>query len=187
VVTGSANKSSPLGRMTTIKKPVEEAKPAGTAKTLPEATRAIRRGRNRDYVGELAIDTLERFVPSCEAGAMLVIRGGVAIAWKQFSRTGIPSGHIAVPLDEPGLVPTAVKANIVARAAMANLHPIDEALMRSLGDARGDLAVIPIAVADNVLALIAITTEPDAPLIAAEAVAAAASAAFARLIRDATR
>jgi hypothetical protein len=189
VISPAASQSgpAPLGRMTTIKKPVQEGKSAGMAKTLPDATRAIRRARNRDHVGELVIDTLERLVPGCDAAVVLAIRGDVAIGWKQFSRTCTPSQDIAVPLDEPGLVPTAKNANVVARGTVAKLTPIDQALMRSLGDVRGELVVIPIAIADNVMALLAITTQTDGAPATADAIAGAASAAFARLIRDASR
>jgi hypothetical protein len=118
---------------------------------------------------------------------MLVVRGDVAISWQQFSRVCETSTEIAVPLDKPGLVPTVIENNAVARSGVAELSAIDEALMRSLGELRGDLVVVPIAIADRVMALIATTTEADAHVENIELVAAAASAAFARLIRDASR
>jgi hypothetical protein len=186
-ISGAANQSgpSPLGRMS-LKKAVKEAKTAGMTKTFAEATRSIRRAPNRDLVSELVIDTLQRFVDACDAAVLFVIRGEVAIGWKQFSRTCAPSESLAVPLDQPGLVAMA-RENIVARAGVAKLSSIDEALMRSLGELRGDLAAMPIAVADNVLALLVITTRAGESISDCEAVAAAASAAFARLIRDASR
>ena len=88
---------------------------------------------------------------------------------------------------KPGLVPTVIARNAIARASVADLGPIDEALMRSVADLRGDLVVVPVAIADTVMAVIAAVTERDAPVEGVESVAVAAAAAFARLIRDASR
>jgi hypothetical protein len=152
-----------------------------------EATRAIRRASRRERVAELVIFTLQQFVPTCDAAILLVVRGGVALSWQQFSRVCETSSQIAVPLDQPGLIPTVIQQNAVARRGVADLDPIDEALMRSLGELRGDLVVVPIAIADTVMAMIATTTDSDAQVENVELVADAASAAFARLIRDASR
>lgn len=167
--------------------PEPSAEPAAAPKSFIEAARAIRRAAHRDRVADLVIDTLDRFVPSCEAAVLLVIRGGVAIGWKQFSRVRSPSAELAVPLDQPGLVPTVIERNSVVRSNVAQLGAIDEKLMRSLSAPRGDLVVVPIAIADRVMCLIAATTEPNARLEALEGVGHAAAAAFARLIRDASR
>lgn len=167
--------------------PEPSGEPAVVPKSFIEAARAIRRAAHRDRVADLVIDTLDRFVPSCEAAVLLVIRGGAAIGWKQFSRVRSPSAELAVPLDQPGLVPTVVERNSVARSNVAQLGAIDEKLMRSLSAPRGDLVVVPIAIADRVMCLIAATTEPNARLEALEGVGHAAAAAFARLIRDASR
>ncbi|HEY5926090.1 MAG TPA: hypothetical protein VIV11_30600, partial [Kofleriaceae bacterium] len=135
----------------------------------------------------LVIDTLDRFVASCDAALLLVIRGEVAVSWKQFARACETSTEVAVPLDKPGLVPAVIANNAIARAGAAELTAIDEALMRSLGELQGDLVVVPIAIADKVMAVIATATEPDAHVESIELVAVAAAAAFARLIRDASR
>jgi hypothetical protein len=156
-------------------------------RSFVEATRAIRRASRRDRVAELVIYTLQQFVPTCDAAILLVVRGDVALSWKQFSRACETSTDIAVPLDQPGLVPTVIDKNAIARKGIADVSAIDEALMRALGELRGDLVVVPISVADKVIALIATATEADAPVENIELVASAASAAFARLIRDASR
>jgi len=188
-----------LGRMPIKKVPPparDPSKPLRTAaksapphapQTLAEATRGIRRATNRDRVAELVIDALQRFVPTCEAAVLLVCRGALAVSSKQFSRTCETSGDIAVPLDQPGLVPTVIASNTIARCAAADLTAIDERLMRSLGELTGDLVVLPIAIADKVMAMIATTTRHDTTVDYVEAVALAAAAAFARLIRDASR
>jgi hypothetical protein len=169
--------------------PASQLAAAGRAQpaTFRDATRAIRRAHHREHVAELVIDTLERFVPSCEAAILLVVRGGVATSWKQFSRVCETSADLAVPLDQPGLVPAVIEQNATLRRGVAELAAIDEKLMRSIGELRGDLVIVPIAVADRVLCTIATTTQPGAPVEAVESIAAAAGAAFARLIRDASR
>jgi hypothetical protein len=158
--------------------------------TLPDAARAIKRGPNRDRVAELIVETLEQFVPACHAALLLVIRGDIAIGWKHFSRDGEGTHEIAVPLDEPGLVPAAIAANQTARSVAADLAPIDHRLLYALGalDADdGDLVVVPIAIGSKVMCLLATATERAAPPSPLESIASAAGAAFARLIRDASR
>jgi hypothetical protein len=180
--------ATPLGRVAIkrVAMPVEEARSV-TAQTFLDSVRAIRRATRRDHVAALTIDALERWVPACEAAMLLVVRGVVATSWKQFSRSGSAFAEISVPLDEPGLVPTVIERNAVVRGGIGELSAIDEALMRSLGELRGDLVVVPIAIADRVMAVIATATATDAAVEGIESVATAAATAFARLIRDASR
>lgn len=184
----------PLGRVALKRVEVSEVKPNATS--LVEAIRTIRRAANRDRVADLVIDALQRFVPECDAAVLLVVRGDVAISWKSFSRAFAPTVEIAVPLDRPGLVPTVIERNATARAAARELGAIDAALMRAIranptagaaGDPGRDLVVVPIAIADQVVSVIAVATPPDASVESVQAVAGAAAAAFARLIRDANR
>ena len=132
------------------------------------------------------IEALFRFVPSCHAATMLVVRGGMATSWRGFCRSGAPEADVAVPLDQPGLVPRASHRNSTTRAPMSDLGPIDQLLLASLG-ATGELCVVPISISGQVLCVIAMVTEPDAQLGTAESIAVAAGAAFARLMRDASR
>ena len=159
---------------------------ASDGKTLGEATRAIRRGVDREKVAALIIDALFRFMPPCRAASLLVVRGGIATSWRGFCRSGAPEAEISVPLDQPGLVPRASHRNTTVRAALGDLGPLDQLLMTSLG-AEGELAVVPISIAGQVLCVIAMVTETDTPTGTAESIAAAAGAAFARLMRDASR
>ncbi|MBL0220489.1 MAG: hypothetical protein IPQ07_42300 [Myxococcales bacterium] len=159
---------------------------ASEGKTLGEATRAIRRGVDRDKVAALIIDALFRFMPPCRAASLLVVRGGIATSWRGFCRSGAPEAEISVPLDQPGLVPRASHRNTTVRAALGDLGPLDQLLMASLG-AEGELAVVPISIAGQVMCVIAMVTETDTPSGTAESIAAAAGAAFARLMRDASR
>lgn len=176
-----------LGRIAIRKVAVGSAPRIMACATLGEATRAIRRSTDRDRVAELVIDTLDRFAPACEAAILLVIRGATAIGWKGFQRAGGGLGEIAVPMEEGGLLPRAVELNVTLRRTSGELDAIDRLLLASLGRTGGDLVVVPISIADQVMCAIAITTAENAPIACAEPIAAAAGAAFARLMRDATR
>lgn len=155
--------------------------------TLGEATRSIRRAQDRDRVAELVVDTLFRFAPSCEAALMLVIRGDVAISWKGFARSGATPPEMAVPMKQAGLVPRVVERNCTMRSPTSDLGPIDQLLMVSLGQQTGELVVVPVSIGGLVMCVIAMVTVKDAPAGTAESIAAAAGAAFARLMRDASR
>ncbi|MGN6109162.1 MAG: hypothetical protein ACTHU0_28915 [Kofleriaceae bacterium] len=175
-----------LGRIA-IRRVAVTAAPGAAGATLGEATRAVRRATHRDRVADLAIDAIERFLPACDAAVLLVVRGDVAIGWKGFSRAGHPLPEIGVPLDHPGLVPRAIQRAQTARAPASELGPIDQLLLVSLGKRSGELAVVPVLIGGQVMCLIALVGELEAPLSGADTIAAAAGAAFARLMRDASR
>jgi hypothetical protein len=178
---------TPIGRIAIRKVAAGPAPRVVAGATLGEATRAIRRSTGRDRVAELVIDTLDRFAPACDAAIVLVIRGATAIGWKGFVRAGAPLGEIAVPMEDGGLVPRAVELNVTLRKPAAELARIDRLLLGSLGRHDGELLVVPISIADQVLCVIALAAALDAPITCAEPIAAAAGAAFARLMRDASR
>ena len=158
-----------------------------TNATLAEATRAIRRSTDRDKVAELVVATIDRFLVTCEAAILLVIRGNVAVGWKGFCRSGNQLPEIGVPLDQAGLVPRVVECAATARSPSRELGTIDQRLLRSLG-AAGDLAVVPVTIGDQVMCVIALVTiASDAQVASVESIAGAAGAAFARLMRDASR
>lgn len=169
---------------TTTPPPIIEGKEASS---FQEATKKIRRGPNRDRVADLVMETLQRFVPTCEAALLLVVRGEVAIGWKHFCRERTSNGEIAVPLDEPGLVPSAVRNNVTAHGRAAELNAIDQLLLRSLGCETEDLVVVPIAIAGQVMCALAAATTSDGGMMPIEAIASSAGTAFSRLIRDASR
>ncbi len=118
---------------------------------------------------------------------LLVLRGGTAIAWKHFCRSGTTPAELAVPLDQAGLVPKAIDEAATARGSAGDLGAIDMLLLRALDKPESDLVVVPIAIAGRVMCVIAIATEPDAALANVDTIAMAASTAFARLMRDASR
>jgi hypothetical protein len=179
--------SASIGRITLRKVAIGAAPRILAGATLIEATRAIRRSTDRDRVAELVIDTLDRFIPGCDAAILLVPRGATAIGWRSFQRGGGLLGEIAVPMDEGGLVPHVIEHNVTLRKPCAGLETIDRLLLASLGRRTGDLAVVPIAIGDQVMSVIAIAVAAGTSLAAAEPIAAAAGAAFARLMRNASR
>ena len=156
-------------------------------KTLGEATRAIRRATDRDKIAELCIDTMFRFAPSCAAANLLVVRGIVVTAWKGFVRDGSAPAEFSVQLDQPGLISKAVQRTATVRAPVSELSPIDQLLMVSLAQKSGELVIVPVTIAKQVMCVIASVTENEQTIATCESVAAAAGAAFARLMRDASR
>jgi hypothetical protein len=163
---------------------VEEVAIGGT---LGEATRAIRRSLDRDRVAELVCETLFRFMLSCDAALMFVIRGEAAISWKGFARSGSQIPEVAVPLDQAGLLPRVITHCQTLRLPSSDLGPIDQLVLVSLGTQTGDLVVVPVSIGGQVMCVIAMATQQDTPCATAESVAAAAGAAFARLMRNASR
>jgi hypothetical protein len=160
---------------------------APSGQTLGEATRAIRRSTDRDKVADLVISAVDRFLQSCQAAAVLVVRGEVAIGWKGFSRSGATLPDIGVPLEQPGLVPRAIASGTTTRALATELGPIDQLLIVSLGYTKGELVIVPVTIAGQVMCAIALVASPEAELSGAETIAAAAGAAFARLMRNTSR
>jgi len=156
-------------------------------KTLLDATRAIKRGSDRDKVAALVIDAIDRFVPACDAAIMMIVRGDIAIGWKWFTRSGHVPPELAVPMKQQGLVPDVVASNQTARCAGHQLGAIDLLLLRALGSEDGDLVIVPVPIAGKVMCVLATSLEPGTPANVVESVATAASTAFARLVRDASR
>lgn len=94
-----------------------------------------------------------------------------------------------MPTQEAGLIASAIADNTIQHAPVAELGPVDAKLVRALGVAGGELVVVPVPIATRVMCVVAAIVHGDtgealAPL---EAIAGAASAAFARLVRDASR
>ena len=155
--------------------------------TLADAARAIRRGPHRERVADLVIQTLERFAPNCVSAVLLIVRGETASGWRHFTRTGATIPELAVPLDQPGLVPKAVERAQTMRGKASELSAIDKKLLAALAKPDGDLAIVPVALAGRVLCVIAVATTSDAPIPDVETVATSAGTAFGRLMRDAGR
>jgi hypothetical protein len=184
---GDAERQALLGRIAIRRVAIGPAGGVTGGASLAETTRAIRHSTGRDRVADLVVDALERFAPRCEAAILLVIRGATAIGWKGFQRGRGGLGEIAVPMEHGGLVPMVVGLNATLRKSCSELDRIDRLLLTSLGGETSDLVVVPIAIAEQVMCVIALATASDAPVSAAESIAAAAGIAFARLMRNASR
>jgi hypothetical protein len=164
--------------------------PGAAGASIAEAVRAIRCSTDRDRVADLVLDALDRFVPACEAAILLVKRGDAAISWKGFARDGHALPEMAVtigPPVPPGLVSRAIEADATVRARACDLGAIDQLLFRSLADTGGELAVVPISIGGQVMCAIALNVASGATLDGVESLAGAAGAAFARLMRAASR
>ena len=159
------------------------------ADSLPSAARLIRRAPDRDRVAELVIDALVRFAPIAEAAMLFVIRGDSATGWKHYCRTGAGQPELAVPMDQPGLVPRAAQSGTTVRGLASELGAIDARLLKALGAGPScdELAVVPIAIAGKVMCLLAVALAPGSMLGPVETIATSAGTAFARLMRDAGR
>ncbi|MEO6774728.1 MAG: hypothetical protein ABI467_17265 [Kofleriaceae bacterium] len=183
-----------LGRIAIRK--VAVGPPGGTAPSddrevdsLAGAAKLIRRSPDRDRVAELVIDAVVRFAPAVEAAMLLVIRGGSATGWKQYSRSGADQPELAVPMDQPGLVPRAAETGSTIRGRASELGAIDARLLQALGSSPScdELAIVPIAIAGQVMCVLAVALAHGATLGPIETIATSAGTAFARLMRDAGR
>ncbi|MBA3451913.1 MAG: hypothetical protein H0T42_02310 [Deltaproteobacteria bacterium] len=157
------------------------------ATTLSDATRAIRRSIDRETIAELVVTTVARFVPTAEAVLFLIVRGDIALATAGFSHRTEDLPEIAIPLNQPGLISTAIQRNTLGRAASDDLGPIDYLLLSTLAMPDGDLAAIPISIGGDVIGVIAVATKSAIPTVVADSIITAAGSAFARLMRDASR
>jgi hypothetical protein len=167
---------------------IEEA--GEVPRTLADAARAIKRAAKRDRVAELAIDALARFAPMCDAAMLMIVRGTAVIGWRWFCRTSEPPAELAVSTQDACLITSAIADNTIHRAPLAELGPVDSKLVRALGVPEGELVVVPVPIASRVMCVVAAIVHGEASATAIEpleAIAGAASAAFARLVRDASR
>ncbi|HEX4449299.1 MAG TPA: hypothetical protein VH143_00460 [Kofleriaceae bacterium] len=154
---------------------------------LPDVAKAIRRSEHRDRVAELVLEAVEQFVPDCAAAALLVVRGDTATTWLHFARSGAPLPDVAMPIDEPGLIPRALESASSVRAPAGKLAALDRALLQALGVIDGELVIVPIAIAGKALCVIACAVDSATPIADIETIATSAGTAFARLMRDASR
>ena len=160
------------------------ARPVALGSNLGEATRAIRRAGDRDHVVDLMMMSVDKFAPSCDAALLLVVRGDAAIGWRGFSRSKQAIPEIAVPLDQSPLARRVVETRTLTRCDGDDLDAIDTLLFRALGGEEGQLVVVPVVIGAQVMCLVAMVGSESSEV---EAIAGAGGAAFARLMRDASR
>lgn len=175
-----------------------------TGGSLEEATRTIRRAADRDRVAELAMTALQRFAPGIHTLAMFILRGEVAIGWKaQYLKQDASAiaVNLVVPLDSPNVIASASIEGASAQKLRCDDFQTD--IDRRLVQAFEPLAAAPNQVATSntfiLVAPIKIKTTPACVIIAIasdhtpatsagfDAVTAAVSTAFARLIHAARR
>jgi hypothetical protein len=133
---------------------------------------------------------LEKFMPACEAAVLLVLRGDVAIGWRGHCRGGSAIPEVAIPLEKPGLIPNAIQRCLTVRSPASDLGEIDRLLLHSLRcnhDDGRELVVVPVTIAAQVMLTFALVSPLGTDIASAESIAAATGAAFARLMRDASR
>jgi hypothetical protein len=118
------------------------------------------------------------------------VRGDTATSWGHFARDGAPMPELAVPVDQPSLVRRTIEGAATARGRANDLAALDRRLLDALDSAPasdGELAVVPISIAGEVLCVIACATDANANVADVETIATSAGTAFARLMRDAGR
>lgn len=181
--------------------------------TWPEALRAIRRGKDRDKVGELAVAVLTTFCPTLRVAALLVVRGHVAIGWLGRHRRGVVDMRsIALPLDQPSAVAEAVVSGNVVTRLLRTSGELDRRLAAVLAEesavASGQVPpdwhdarvmISPISLSEGRVACVLysqldgsdverVMEEGEAPGVElVENVVASMRSAFMRLIRAASR
>ena len=160
------------------------AEPNKSVDTLADATRAIRRAPHRDAIGKHVIEAIERFA-GVDAAVLLVIRGNAATAWAGYRQSGEPLLQIAVPIDQPSIVASALRTKQISRGSVG--EPMDVLLLEALGVEKGELVAVPIALGEHVWCVIALATERELDIEPVAAIGNAAAAAFARLLRNANR
>lgn len=170
-----------------------DAGPARAA-TLPEALRELRRGRDRDRVGDLMVEALRGFADaSIDAALVLVVRGDVALGWKGFVKGGeVDVPALALPLGERGLLADVRTAAAPRRVDLSKqpLAGIDRQLADVLGGpAPSYVVAAPTVLAEQVVCLVYAQGHGAMGLAAevVDGVASSAGAAFARLMRAAQR
>jgi hypothetical protein len=154
---------------------------------LHTATQRIFAGADREAIASRAMDAIQQFVTTCTAAVLLVVRGRAAVSWTGFCRDDTELPALAMPLDHAGLFPAVINRKTAMRGESGNLNALDYLLLASLGARFGDLYVAPIVVNEHVIAMFAVAKSSTAKLDGLAEVAEATGAAFARLMRDASR
>lgn len=157
-----------------------------------ELARAVRRAETRDRVGDLIIGALGE-LPGCplDAAAIFVVRPPLAIGWKGFCEEGAAViESLAVPLDQPGLLSHAYRAQRITVCAPTAATVIDERMWSLFGGPPPNHVIVaPIVVGDQCVCVLYGHSRQGLGIAEALAVtlADAAATAFGRLLRAAQR
>jgi hypothetical protein len=151
------NESQSLGRISLRKVALAAAVEGGQApgETTAEQVRAIRRCRDRDRIGTLAVECLARQCDGAiDAAVLFIARGPIAVVWKGFARrSDIAFDQLAVPLDQPSIV-ARDPGPVVRRLAVATdaVTALDRKLVDALAVETPTWCVAaPIAIRDQLI------------------------------------
>jgi len=158
----------------------------GVDDELPAVLSTIERAADRDRIAKLAIAAVAHLEPATEAAALLTLRGAVAVSWTSFRRDGKAVAALALPTEPPGVVASALRTKEAARAAPGELSDLDERLLGAFGLEWGALLAAPLIVNGRAIGLLVVAAREAGASTTVEAIAKAASAGFARLMREAT-
>jgi len=158
----------------------------GVDDELPVALAAIERAADRDRIAKLAIAAVAHLEPATEAAALLTLRGAVAVSWTSFRRDGKPVAALALPTEPPGVVASALRTKETSRVAPGELSDLDERLLGAFGLEWGALLAAPLIVNGRAIGLLVVAAREAGASTTVEAISKAASAGFARLMREAT-
>jgi hypothetical protein len=191
---------APLGRIkierVAVSAPPGEGEPVSAA-SVEEVTRAIRQATGRDRVGDLVVSALrDCFDQRLDVGAILVVRGTIAVGWKGFVRGGDDAlvAAVAVPLEQPSLLSGAYRDRAAQLGTPAGGgSELDRRLWAALGTPPpAEALVVPVSLQGQVVCLLYAQSEEQHALGGgvlhhALELAECAATAFDRLIRAAQR
>lgn len=157
-----------------------------------ELARAVRRAETRDRVGELILEALSELPGApLDAAAIFVVRPPLAIGWKGFCEDGnAVIESLAVPLDQPGLLADAYRAQRTTICSPTAATVIDERMWSLLGGRPPNhVLVAPIVVGDQCVCVLYVHSRVGLGIAEALCItlADAAATAFGRLLRAAQR
>lgn len=147
---------------------------------------ALRGASDRERVARLMIEAVAHLEPASQAAVLLIVRSEVAVSWTSFRRDGQILAPIAVPLDQLGLVPSAIRKRKQLRAAHHDLSDVDHALFATLGVEGGEAIVEPLVLADKVSAVLVVASRGGFGDDVIAEIGAAGAASFMKLMREAT-
>jgi hypothetical protein len=158
-----------------------------------EVVRALRQATGREMIGALVVDALREGYQRClDAALLLVVRDGLAVAWKGFVRGADDERveSLAVPLDRPSAMAEAWRRDAPYLGPPLAGALVEARLAEHLGPAC-EVVVVPVDLGEGVVGLIyghsrragAIAPAADALLELGRATAAA----LLRLVRAAQR
>lgn len=164
------------------------------AETTADELRAIRRCRDRDRIGALAMQCLARPNPAeLDAGVVFIARGAIAVGWTGFARrVEIAFDQLAVPLDQPSVL--AREPGLVCRRLRVGddtATELDRRLLDALapGAPPAFAVAAPIAIRDQLIGYVYAQGTGDADTAEAlvTGVADATRSALTNLLRAAQR